>query len=137
MVNLTTDERRQLVALLQHLPEFANERSRYVTLEAAGLRQLLPMIDLSGPSFIAANTIVSYLCNYGRLTYDNEALGLLLNSTKSLVGLEQQEFLDSLLIKHNMMIPVARLSDIPQWKSEETVADVLAACRREANTAGR
>jgi V8-like Glu-specific endopeptidase len=124
MVNLTTDERRQLVALLQHLPEFSNERFRYVTLEDAGLRQLLPMIDLSGSSFIAANTIISYLCNYGRLTYDNEALGLLLNSIKSLVGLEQQEFLDTLLLKHNMMTPIARQLDIPQWKSKVTVADV-------------
>src|SRR2546423_13886979 len=119
MFNLTTDERQQWVVLVQNLPELATEQSRRQMLDYAGLRQLLPMIDLSGPSFIAANTIVSYLCNYGRLTYDNEALGLLLNSTKSLVGLEQQEFLDSLLIKHNMMIPVARLSDIPQWKSEE------------------
>jgi V8-like Glu-specific endopeptidase len=125
MVNLTTDERRQLIALLQGLEEFANEHARRQVLEAAGLKQLLPMINLSGPPFIALNTMISYLCNYGRLTYENEALGLFLNFVKSLVGVEQQEFLDALLIRHNMMIPNTRLSDIPQWQSTETATDVL------------
>src|ERR1700737_4994380 len=125
MINLATDERKQLIDLLQYLPEFANERSRHAMLAYAGLKQLLPMIDLSGPSFIAVNNIISYLSNYGRLTYDNETLGLFLNSIKSLVGVEQQEFINSLLIKHNMMTPIAQLSEISQWQSKETVADIL------------
>ena len=124
MVNLTTDERQQLVVLLQYLPELANEKSRREVLENAGLRQLLPMIDLSGTSFIAANSIISYLSNYGRLSYDNETLGLFLNSIKNLVGVEQQAFLDRLLIKHNMMTPMAISSDVSQWRGDETAADV-------------
>jgi hypothetical protein len=125
MVNLTSDERQQLIILLQHLPVFADEHARRQMLEAAGLKQLLPMIDVSGPSFIALNTIVSYLCDYGRLTYENESLGLLLNTVKNMVGVEQQEFLDMLLIKHNMIVPSARLSDIPQWQSKDTMAGFL------------
>jgi V8-like Glu-specific endopeptidase len=124
MVNLTTDERQQLVALLQHLPELANEQSRHQMLELAGLKQLLPMIDLSGPSFVAVNSIISYLSNYGRLTYDDETLGLFLNLVKNFVGVEQQEFLDQLLIKHSMMTPIARSSDVSQWRGKETAADV-------------
>jgi V8-like Glu-specific endopeptidase len=124
MVDLNTEERQQLAALLQHLPEFASEQSRRQVLELAGLKQLLPMIDLSGPPFIAVNSIVSYLSNYGRLTYDHETLGLFLNVVKSFVGVQQQEFLDSLLIKHNMMTPIVTSTDISQWQGKETVAEV-------------
>ncbi|NEQ63843.1 MAG: trypsin-like peptidase domain-containing protein, partial [Moorea sp. SIO4A1] len=65
------------------------------------------------------------LSNYGRLTYDHESLGLFLNTLKGFVGIQQQELLDGLLTKYNMMTPIAALPDIPQWKGGETTADVL------------
>lgn len=125
MVNLTTEDRQHLVRLLQNLPELATQRSRQQILELAGLSQLAPMLDLSGSSFVAISEIISYLSRYGRLTYDNEALGLLLNTIKSFVGVEQQEFLDELLTRYEMMTPIVTLPAVNQWKSNETPTDVL------------
>lgn len=90
MVNLEVEDRKQLITLLKDLPELATERSRQQILELAGLKQLAPMIDLSGASFVAVSEIVSYLSNYGRLTYDHEALGLFLNTLKSFVGVQRR-----------------------------------------------
>lgn len=120
MLNLDASDHQQLVNLLKDLPEMATEASRRMILEYAGLKKLLPMIDLSGAPFIAANQIVSNLSKYGRLTYNHEALGLLLNSVKILVGLQEKEILDRLLIKYNMMEPIAPSHDIGKWQGRET-----------------
>lgn len=125
MINLDIEDRKQLITLLRDLPELATERSRLQILELSGLKQLASMIDLSGASFVAINAIISYLSNYGRLTYDHEALGLFLNTLKGLVGVQQQEFLDGVLTKYDMMTPIAAFPDIVQWKGGEAIEDVL------------
>ncbi|MGB3404525.1 MAG: trypsin-like peptidase domain-containing protein [Microcoleaceae cyanobacterium] len=125
MVNLEVDDRKQLITLLKDLPELSTERSRQQILELAGLKQLAPMLNLSGSSFVAVSEIVSYLSSYGRLTYEHEALGLLLNTLKSLVGVQQQTFLDQLLTKYDLMTPISALPDVSQWQGKETPADVL------------
>jgi hypothetical protein len=68
VINWDIEERKQLITLLKSLPELATERSRLQILELAGLKQLAPMLDLSGAPFVAVSEIVSYLSNYGRLT---------------------------------------------------------------------
>ncbi len=125
MVNLEVEDRKQLITLLKDLPELATERSRQQILELAGLKQLVPMIDISGVRFVAVSEIVSYLSNYGRLTYDHEALGLFLNTLKSFVGVQQQPFLDMLLTKYDMMTPISVLPAVDKWRGRETPADVL------------
>ncbi|NER45828.1 MAG: trypsin-like peptidase domain-containing protein [Symploca sp. SIO1A3] len=125
MINWDTEDRKRLITLLKDLPELATERSRLQILELTGLKQLIPMIDLSGASFVAVSEIISYLSNYGRLTYNHEVLGLFLNTLKGFVGVQQQEFLDGLLTKYDMMTPIAPLPDISQWKGGETTADIL------------
>jgi V8-like Glu-specific endopeptidase len=125
MVNLEIEDRKQLITLLKDLQELGTERSRQQILELAGLKPLIPMLDLSGAPFIAVSEIVSYLSNYGRLTYDHEALGLFLNTLKSLVGLQQQSFVDMLLTKYDMMTPISALPVIDKWRGRETPTDVL------------
>ncbi|MEM7553063.1 MAG: trypsin-like peptidase domain-containing protein [Cyanobacteria bacterium P01_A01_bin.84] len=125
MVNLEAEDRKQLITLLKDLPELATERSRQQMLELADLKQLLPMMDISGTRFVAVSEIVSYLSNYGRLTYNHEALGLFLNTLKGSVGMQQQQFLDRLLTKYDMMTPIATLPAINDWRGSETVADVF------------
>lgn len=125
MVNLSTDDRQQLIILLKELPELASEESRRAMLEFAGLKQLVSNIDISGPPFVAISQIVSYLSNYGRLTYEHEALGLFLNSVKNYVGVEQQNTLDMLLIKYDMMTPIVSLPSVGQWRGEETAETVF------------
>jgi V8-like Glu-specific endopeptidase len=125
MINLDDQDRKQLVALLKDLPELATERSRREMLELAGLKQLVPMIALSGSTFIAVSGIVSYLSQYGRLTHENEALGLFLNTLKEVTGVQQQKLLDRLLTKYDMMTPIAVAPDVSQWRGRETPADVF------------
>ncbi|MEB3215893.1 MAG: trypsin-like peptidase domain-containing protein [Nostocales cyanobacterium 94392] len=125
MINLEAEDRKQLITLLKDLPELATERSRQQLLELADLKPLIPMMDISGKPFVAVSEIVSYLSNYGRLTYDHEALGLFLNTLKGFVGVQQQQFLDKLLTKYDMMTPIAALPAINEWRGSETVADVV------------
>jgi V8-like Glu-specific endopeptidase len=125
MVNLEVEDRKQLITLLKDLPELATERSRQQILELADLKQLASRIDLSGAPFVAVSEIVSYLSNYGRLTHDHEALGLLLNTLKNFVGVQQQAFLDMLLTKYDMMTPISALHAIDQWRGGETPTEVL------------
>lgn len=125
MVNLTPNDRQKLVALLQNLQQLANDRERRQILELAGLKKLVPMMDLSGSPFIVTNEIVSYLSDYGRLTYDQEALGLFLNLIKTFMGVQQQEFIDILLNKYDMMTPIASLPNIDYWRGHETEENIL------------
>src|SRR5207248_5982777 len=98
---------------------------RRQVLELAGLGQLVPRIDLSGSSFLAVSQIVTYLAQFGRLTYEHEALGLFLNVVKSFVGLEQQDYLASLLTRYNMMTPIAPAPALGDWRGARTGAEVL------------
>ncbi|MDJ0800806.1 MAG: trypsin-like peptidase domain-containing protein [Calothrix sp. MO_167.B12] len=125
MSDLEIEDRKQLITLLKDIPELATERSRLQILELAGLKQLAPMIDLSGASFVAVSEIVSYLSKYGGLTYEHKTLGLFLNTLKGFVGVQQQELLDRLLIKYNLMTPIAALPSVDSWKGGETTVDVL------------
>jgi Effector-associated domain 8 len=99
MVELEFQDRLQLIFLLQNLPELATEQERRLLLLNVGLKQLLPRINLSGAPATASGLIVNYLADYGRLSYDSEALGVFLNGIKALklVGEEQQTFLSNLL----------------------------------------
>lgn len=125
MVNLEVEDRKQLITLLKDLPELATERSRQQILELSGLKQLTAMLDLSGAPFVTVSEIVSYLSNYGRLSYDHEALGLFLNTLKSFIGVQQQAFVDMLLTKYDMMTPISALPAVDKWRGRETPADVL------------
>ncbi|MGL5065479.1 MAG: hypothetical protein ACRC62_36370 [Microcoleus sp.] len=125
MIHWDIEDKKQLITLLKDLPDLRTERSRLQILELAGLKQLVPMIDISGASFVAVSEIVSYLSEYGRLTRDHEVLGLFLNTLKGFVGIQQQEFIDRLLTKYDMMTPIAAIPNIDRWRGGETTADVL------------
>ncbi|NJM70632.1 MAG: trypsin-like peptidase domain-containing protein [Scytonema sp. RU_4_4] len=125
MVNLDSEDLSQLITLLKDLPELRNERLRLQFLELAGLNSISSRIDLSGATQTTIYEIISFLSRYGRWTYDNEALGLFLNTVKGYVGVQQQEFLDLLLKKYSMMTPIAAAPDIDQWKGNEITGNVL------------
>lgn len=122
---LSNEDRKQLITLLKDLPELATERSRRQILEDAGLKQLISMIDVSGNTYVAVSEIISYLSNYGRLTHENETLGLFLNTLKGVMGIQQQQFLNRLLTKYDMMLPIAALPNISQWQGKESPENVL------------
>ncbi|WP_424099399.1 CHAT domain-containing protein [Moorena producens] len=105
MINLEFEDRRQLIKLLQDLPELATPQKRRQILEFAGLGQFVSRIDLSGETFTVVNQIISNLSSYGRLSDNQEALGVFLNALKDFVGIEQQQLLDRLLDKYQMTMP--------------------------------
>lgn len=127
MVELETGDRQKLVGLLLDVRDMQSENNRRKLLEYVGLVKLAKNIDLSGSPFMAVNEIVSYLAGFGRLSFDHEALGILLNGIKSqgLVGVTQQDFLDALLLKYQMMTPIATIPVPKQWKGAETSEQVL------------
>ncbi|MCA9325230.1 trypsin-like peptidase domain-containing protein [Candidatus Saccharibacteria bacterium] len=124
MVKLETQDHQQLVILLQDTQPMQTEAARRQMLAFAGLAPILPLIDISGPAFVAVNTIIGFLANYGRLTYDNEALGQFLNAVKQVVGVEQQDEIDTLLLKYEMMEPVAPGELLDDWKGTDDPATV-------------
>lgn len=125
MVNLATKDLQDLVDLLKDLPILINENDRRDFLELCGLKKIISQIQLSGPQLIVTTRIITFLAQYGRLTYDHEALGLFLNTIKSFLGVEQQEFVDTLLQKYQMMTPIASSSLPSDWKGQETAEKVL------------
>jgi V8-like Glu-specific endopeptidase len=124
MVDLDVGDRQQLVGLLQDTQPMQTESARREILIFAGLDRLVPLIDVSGAPFLATNKIVNALAEYGRLTYENEALGLFLNAMKQVVGVQQQERIDALLIKYDMMEPIAPRAEPGDWKGTESPESV-------------
>ncbi|NER37562.1 MAG: trypsin-like peptidase domain-containing protein [Oscillatoria sp. SIO1A7] len=123
MIYLEPEDRKQLIAVLKDLDELKTENSRLLMLKTAGLEEIASNIDLSGSAFIAVSQIVSYLSEYGRLTYDNEALGLFLNTLKGITRSQQQDYLGRLLNKYHME-PIAAVPNVDDWRGEETPASV-------------
>ena len=64
----TAEDRRELVSLLIEMPEFGTAEGRRALLDLAGVSSLASRIDFSGPAFVAANSIVSHLAAYGRVS---------------------------------------------------------------------
>ena len=124
-MQLSTEDRQLLVMTLKDQETMANAGSRRQMLEFAGLGKVVSLIDLSGASFVAVNTIVTFLEDYGRLTYDNESLGLFLNAMKQTVGIEQQDTLDAIILKYDMMEPIAPRQDVGDWKSTDSSEAML------------
>ncbi len=125
MIDLNHEDRKKLILFLKDLEILQTETSRKQILILAGLKSLIPMINISDPSFVAVSSIVSYLENYGRLNYEQEALGQFLNTIKEFIGTEQQEFIDDLLIRYDMMTPITVSPKLSHWQSQETPVSIF------------
>ncbi len=125
MVVLSSQDRSKLKKLIANLPEFAIPGDRAEVLRDAGLDQFVSQFVVSGASSAAAGRLITLLTDYGRLTYEHEALGVLLNSLKESVGVEGDELLDRLLTQYKMMEPIARPPDMGEWRGEETDESLL------------
>ena len=125
MVKLEQQDFQQLVALLQGQDLMQDDRSRRQVMRMAGLEQVLPLLDLQGAPFTVTSNIVSFLASYGRITYDNEALGQFLNTMKAFVGLEQQDRLAGIIAKYAMMEPIAPAQPMGEWQNPTTSDTVV------------
>lgn len=125
MVNLEFTDNQALILMLEQQDAMADNESRRAVLRLAGLHALLPQIQTAGAPFVATSTIVGFLASYGRITYENEALGQFLNTMKLRVGAQQQELIDKLLLKYQMMEPIAPSPELGDWQATDTSETVL------------
>ncbi len=125
MVNLHANDRTQLLNLLTPLSILRNQRGREAVLISANLEELIPQIELEGPSAVVIPLMINFFCSYGRLTYEHESLGRFLNTIKGYVGLEEQKILDRIITKYNLMTPIAKAPDKIDWVKPVTQEDVL------------
>ena len=124
MLELEAEDLNQLTEVLANIPKLDSQRGRRQMLELAGLSKIAPNIDISGSTSEAVGEIIRYLYKYGRLTYNNETLGLFLNTLKGTTGIEQQDYIDKLLNKYDMMLPIAAVPRIGHWRGRETPVSV-------------
>lgn len=102
----------------------SSPQGRLRVLENAGLGDLAARIDLHGATSLAVSSIISDLAGHGRVSRENEALGLFLNEVKALTGLEDQQFLGQLMNEHSMMVPVANTPPMQEWLGRSTDSQV-------------
>ena len=129
MVNLNTEDKKNLLNLLLPLPILAQEKGREAVFVSADLEELRPQVDLSGPSIIVIPLLLNFLCSYGRLSYEQEALGRFLNTIQSYVGAEQKDFLNGIIAGYGLMTPVAKSPLKIDWilpvKSEDILEKII------------
>jgi V8-like Glu-specific endopeptidase len=125
MVELEPQDFQQLVGLLEGHDLMQGTGNRVAVIKMAGLGELLPLIQLDGISFAFTTNLIGFLAAHGRMTYENEALGLYLNTMKAKVGLEQQDTLGQIITKYGMMEPIAPSAPVDDWKNTMTAATVV------------
>ena len=115
MVNLDAADQKQLLDILLTLPILSSERGRESVLVSASLQKIRPHLDVTGAPAVAIPLMLQVLCSFGRLTHEQEALGRLLNTLKSYIGIDQQETLDHIIQKYSLMTPVVRAHAHVDW----------------------
>jgi hypothetical protein len=120
-MNVEISDRQDLIKLLVSMPVLSQFQGREAVMVTAGLQTLLPQLHLEGPAFVALSNLVNDLEAFGRTANGYEALGQFLNTIKEmgLVGLEGQRFLDDLLRKYSLMIPVIGSQPIDKWHGSD------------------
>jgi V8-like Glu-specific endopeptidase len=125
MVNLEGKDLVELVTILEGLDSMQDSSSRRAVMRQAGLQKLMPNLAWGDSADTFVTNTIDYLGRYGRITYENEALGQFLNTMKLKVGVDQQERLDRLLLKYKMMEPIAPPPPLSEWKSTDSTEAVL------------
>jgi V8-like Glu-specific endopeptidase len=115
MVKLEPSDRATVVKLLSEIDQLVDPAGRKELLVAAGLGPFAAKVDLTGAENVFLGRLVDYLGNFGRPAPDAEALGMLLNWVKTMVGVEQQELLAELMRRYDMMVPLANLPRVDHW----------------------
>ena len=123
MVELSPDDRKQLLALLETLPEMDEERSRRMLLVDAGLGAIADRIKVSGTTALAARTIVEFLCQHGHEKPDCESLASFLLVVRELVGIEGRRSCDRLLADYRLMEPLVPdcVRSQPIWELSQQI----------------
>ncbi len=123
-VNLNRSDLIKLVAIVQRLPGFDNERDRrrllILTLGLTpSVESLLHLIDLSGAPMLAATAWLTHLAYYGQLEYGKEALGIFLNAVIPIVDKPTSDYIRSLFQQYQLDSPVVPQPVIGVWRGRD------------------
>ena len=127
MSKLTLQDRNKLVKILESFPLLQTYRGRRQMLESAGLEKLAPQIDLEGSPLLVVSEITYVLESYGRVNYNQEALGVFLNTLKEYLsaGEENRDFIERILTDYNLMTPVKAQKVLYDWKVKSQPQEFL------------
>jgi hypothetical protein len=126
MIKLNINDRKKLTKVMETISLLQTYRGRKQLLELSGLGFVSSHIDLEGSPFVVINELIVYLEEYGKISYENEALGILLNSIKEFVSEpdEKFKFIDYILSKYNLMTPVIKSYESVDWKDQANTDEV-------------
>jgi hypothetical protein len=127
MPRLNPDDRLQLLTILQSVPELKSPEGIRQVLILGDLEDVLPGLNLHGLPFVVLGELVSKLENFGRVTYEHEALGLFLSVVKQLLGEANpnRAVLDRLITTYHLMTPTPEPASPPAWAPPPSPGEVL------------
>ncbi len=102
MISFDPQDKSELFRLLIAVPTLEERRERKAILIRAGLEELISHMQLDGPSNIAIPLMISHFISYGKMANGRESLGLFLQTVKEDVGLEDRQFLETLLNRYGL-----------------------------------
>lgn len=129
-VELSPSDFRQLLRIVQNLPEFTNVRDRYRLVAGAleGIPQttdsILARLYWEGTPMGAASEVIHFLADFGQVAYGKESLGVFLNYIQPFVGDKDASFIGELFERYPLDVPVVPGRPIDYWRGEETPSDV-------------
>ncbi len=128
-VQLSQPDFQKLTRIVQNLPDFANvrDRRRLIIGVFEGVPQsdvILARLDLEGAPMGVAVEVVRFLCQFGRVAYDKEALAVFLNYIQSFTGDEDTDFIIELFQNYPLDVPASANRGIKNWKGIDSTADI-------------
>ncbi|WP_414622785.1 trypsin-like peptidase domain-containing protein [Calothrix sp. CCY 0018] len=128
-VQLSTPDFQRLTRIIQNLPDFANvrDRRRLIIGVFEGTPQantILGRLDLDGTPMSVSVEVVRFLCQFGRVAYDKEALAVFLNHIQPFTGDEDTDFIVELFQNYPLDVPASVSRGINNWKGIDNTADI-------------
>jgi V8-like Glu-specific endopeptidase len=128
-VQLSTPDFQRLSRIVQNLSDFANVRDRRRLLIGVfeGTPQantILARLDLDGTPMSVSVEVVRFLCQFGRVAYDKEALAVFLNHIQPFIGDEDTDFIVEIFQNYPLDVPVSPSRGINNWKGADNTADI-------------
>ena len=129
--NLTNDEFNRLVKIVADYPAFETVDGRVALVDRVlrgveGGERVRRQLRLDGQTQVVASSLVAALMQFGRISPDREALGLLIAFLLEEIGSfgEDSEFLQTINDAYNLSRPVILSNPIDDWRGAESPESV-------------
>jgi hypothetical protein len=120
MVHLKSPDFQSIISILQKLPELQVSRERRLLLIAAGLDdyRIIGRLNWEGSTRSFTTELVKFLSDFGRITFDREALGVFLSYIREYIPDSEPDaqFLDDIIHKYSMNVATSSVYSIHHWQ---------------------